>query len=59
MPETLDPAAFTVTVLTGGLAWLLLRLGLRGGLLELRRTRRRCAACRRLLEAGESCRCRD
>ncbi|HEX2506317.1 MAG TPA: hypothetical protein VHK22_08935 [Gaiellaceae bacterium] len=59
MLETPDTAALAALVLTGGLGWLLTQLGIRGGLLESRRTPHRCAACARILEDGRRCPCRD
>ena len=57
MFEMLDTETFTALVLTGGLGWFLMQLGIRGKLLESRRTRRRCVACRRTWEDGRPCRC--
>ena len=58
MFETLDSGIFTALVLTGGLGWFLMQLGLRGRLLERRRSRQRCTACLRIWEDDRPCRCR-
>jgi hypothetical protein len=59
MLETPDTAAFAALVLTGGLGWLLTQLGVRGGLLEPRRTPERCPSCARILEGNRPCPCRE
>ncbi|HEU4449304.1 MAG TPA: hypothetical protein VFR63_04880 [Gaiellaceae bacterium] len=59
MVETIGPEVLAALVLTIGLAWVLVVLGVDAGQLEARRPRRRCAACGRLLEEGDRrCRCR-
>jgi hypothetical protein len=57
MIETLDPQTLTPLVLTSGLGWLLVVLGLAYRRLEPRRTRARCAACGRLPERDGRCGC--
>lgn len=58
MLEGMDPEALAALVLTSGLGWALVLLGLKAGALHERRARDHCAACGRLLEEDRRCRCR-
>ena len=54
---TLSPHLFTVLVLASGVGASMVWLAMRAKLIEQRDDTRRCAACGRLLSAGELCRC--
>jgi hypothetical protein len=48
---TLTPELATLGVITTGIGFVMIRLGLGEGALRLRRANRRCPACGRLMQA--------
>jgi hypothetical protein len=52
--STLTPQLAMLAVITTGIGFVMMRMGLGQGLLRLRRVNRRCPACGRLVQ-GRSC----